>query len=320
MYCGQCGKEIADGSNFCTYCGAEQNRFTVRSGYAASLTPMKPAVEKEQRNVGMIVLAVITAILSLLLIFVAGWISTVGTGLTGLNQLTEIAEYMAVTVAIAAVIGLIVTLIRRKIAKNRSKSRYLLSVVLCLLTVTILSFARVITVTSLKNMAEGSVKSGNFVSAKSKQSPKMVLVNSADGSVSISVPDNWKTKDADIDPTATIAVSNKKAAQYLEVIDVPKSETAADYSINAYMSDFQDEIRREWTDLDWTYVSQATLGGADALSVNFSGTKDDVNAYYWVYIVDGRSDYYVIVGWTSVDMADKNKPVMEKVINSFKEY
>jgi hypothetical protein len=72
------------------------------------------------------------------------------------------------------------------------------------------------------------------------------------------------------------------------------------------------------TNLVWGKISNATIGEYHALMVQLNATNNSKDLVYWISAIEVQSNYYCVSGWTTTDLAGKDKPVIENVINSFK--
>jgi hypothetical protein len=145
-----------------------------------------------------------------------------------------------------------------------------------------------------------------------------VLVKSADGSISLSVPAGWNTKDTNPYPSAVIGVSSNTDYQHVIVTKRPKSNLPANSTLNIYMADVKKVYSVADTNLVWGQISNVTIGGCHALTVELNATNGSKDLVYWISAIEGQDNYYCVSGWTTTNLADKDKPVIENVINSFK--
>ena len=63
-----------------------------------------------------------------------------------------------------------------------------------------------------------------------------VLVTSADGNVSITVPSGWDTNDTQLYPGSVIGVADDADTEYLIITEKPKSSLKASDTINDYLN------------------------------------------------------------------------------------
>jgi len=153
------------------------------------------------------------------------------------------------------------------------------------------------------------------------QSSANVLVKSADGSVSLSVPSDWNTNDTSLYPGAIIGVANSTNDEYVIVTKRPKSDYGASSTINDYMTVVKSVFAAILTNPIWGQTSSVTIGGCNGLTTQVTGTRtrDNANLTYFINALASKNYYYNVCGWTITSAADANKPAIENIIKSFKE-
>ena len=159
------------------------------------------------------------------------------------------------------------------------------------------------------------------ITSTTSQSSANVLVKSADGSVSLSVPSDWNTNDTSLFPGANIGVANSTNDEYVIVTKRPKSGYGASSTINDYMTDVKSVFAAILTNPIWGQTSSVTIGGCNGLTTQVTGTRtrDNANLTFFVNALESKNYYYNVCGWTITSAADANKPAIENIIKSFKE-
>ena len=141
---------------------------------------------------------------------------------------------------------------------------------------------------------------------------------SKDNRTQVVVPNNWKIQQ-DLNDVADIQVANLWNENYLIVLSDPKidfdSITIEDHS----------QITRQIL-LENVKNSQVSSGpkeleinGRKALQYELRGSVDGIKVIYLHTTVDGKEFFHQIVAWTIPSKLQKTRPVLESVINSFKE-
>ena len=149
-----------------------------------------------------------------------------------------------------------------------------------------------------------------------------VLVTSADGIVSLSVPSDWNTNDTGLYPGAIIGVSNDANSEYVVVTERAQYEIGTNSSVNDYLAVVKEVFSTILSNPVWGKTSSVTIGGCKGLAVQVSGTRtrDNATLVYFVnalaYTEEGQ--YFNVCGWTVSNMVDRNKATIENIINSFK--
>jgi hypothetical protein len=157
-------------------------------------------------------------------------------------------------------------------------------------------------------------------SAESASSSSDVLVKSADGSLSISVPAGWNYKNTTIWPTADIGVSNDANYEYLIVIKKPKSSYMAGLTVDGYITDMKAAFNVLVTHPVWTESSKTTIDNLNGASIqlNGNGRESGTNLEYWISVVEDKNNFYEIASYTHNDLANANQPIIQNIISSFK--
>jgi hypothetical protein len=162
---------------------------------------------------------------------------------------------------------------------------------------------------STVNMSSNVSKSSAVSQTSSVSESSDVLVKSSDGSVSISVPSGWNTKDTSIWPTAVIAVSDGASYQYAIVIKRPKSELAAGTKISDYITSIKPYYSALLTNPVWGENSNVQIGSLSGLKVQLKGTGkvSKADLVYWINVIEDSSNFYQVTGWTKASEADALK-------------
>jgi hypothetical protein len=304
LKCIFCGETIEDNSTWCRYCGASQTISTVQTTNIENPVYIHPAVLKNESKKGKIIVPVILIILSIIFIFCLGMFNAINYRATGIDLIPYSIGSLIASIGLPLSVAFVTYLIRKKISTNKDNISVIFSFAFCFLIVTFISFV-------------GAV--GISVNANKSVSSKSVLVKSADGSISVSVPKGWNTKDTKLNSSAAIAVSNIVDGQFAVVLKQPKSDFADNFTLDDYMAELQKIMSSKLANPVSGKISNVTINGYNTLTVDLSGTLNKIDLSYWVYVIEGKSDYYQIIGWTGINLAKQNKPIIEKVMNSFQE-
>lgn len=62
-----------------------------------------------------------------------------------------------------------------------------------------------------------------------------------------------------------------------------------------------------------------TVGGLPSVRHEINGTIEGIKVVYWFTMVDGKNGYYQVITWTLPSKKDEAKPVLDEVVNSFRE-
>ena len=153
------------------------------------------------------------------------------------------------------------------------------------------------------------------------QSSGSVLVTSADGNVSITVPSGWNTNDTQLYPGSVIGVADDTDNVYLIITEKPKTSLKASDTINDYLNIIKIAFGAAVTNPVWGQPSNVTIGGCKGLTVRLTGIRksNNTDTVYFVNALESKNYFYNVCGYTLTSSEDANKATIEKIINSFKE-
>ena len=153
------------------------------------------------------------------------------------------------------------------------------------------------------------------------QSSGSVLVTSADGNVSITVPSGWNTNDTQLYPGSVIGVADDTDNVYLIITEKPKTSLKASDTINDYLNIIKIAFGAAVTNPVWGQPSNVTIGGCKGLTVRLTGirTSNNTDTVYFVNALESKNYFYNVCGYTLTSSENSNKATIEKIINSFKE-
>ena len=153
------------------------------------------------------------------------------------------------------------------------------------------------------------------------QSSGSVLVTSADGKVSITVPSGWNTNDTQLYPGSVIGVADDTDNVYLIITEKPKTSLKASDTINDYLNIIKIAFGAAVTNPVWGQPSNVTIGGCKGLTVRLTGIRksNNTDTVYFVNALESKNYFYNVCGYTLTSSENANKATIEKIINSFKE-
>jgi hypothetical protein len=157
--------------------------------------------------------------------------------------------------------------------------------------------------------------------SETSQPAGYVLVKSADGNVSVSVPSGWNTNDTQLYPGSVVGVADDAHTEYLIITEKPKSSLKASDTINDYLNIVKVAFGAAITKPVWGQASNITIGGSKGLTVRVTGTRksNGTDTVYFVNVLESKNYFYNVCGYTLTSSEAANKPALEQIINSFKE-
>jgi hypothetical protein len=148
-----------------------------------------------------------------------------------------------------------------------------------------------------------------------------VLVTSANGNVSISVPSGWNTNDTQLCPGSIIGVADEANKAYLIITEKPKATLKAGDTINDYLNIIKIAFGSVVTNPAWGQPSNVTIGDCKGLTVRLTGTRksNNTDTVYFINALESKNYFYNVCGYTLTASEEANKANLNKIINSFKE-
>ena len=148
-----------------------------------------------------------------------------------------------------------------------------------------------------------------------------VLVKSIDDNVSIFVPSGWNTNDTQLYPGSIIGVADNATNEFLIITEKPKTSLKANDTLNDYLNVVKTAFSSAIANPVWGQPSDVTIGGCKGLAVRVTGIRksNNTNTVYFVNALESKNYFYNVCGYTLTSTEDANKPMIEKIINSFNE-
>ncbi|MBM3156433.1 MAG: hypothetical protein FJ004_04020 [Chloroflexi bacterium] len=125
---------------------------------------------------------------------------------------------------------------------------------------------------------------------------------------------------SDLNDEADIQVANTKKEAYVIVLSEFKMDFSDDITVEVH-SDITRQILLD--SLENVIISdepvELQINGRRALQYEISGRVEGINVVYLHTTVDGEEGFHQIIAWTLPSKYDKNKPLLDSVVNSFRE-
>ena len=139
----------------------------------------------------------------------------------------------------------------------------------------------------------------------------------SDGQSQITGPTSWRDL-TDLNANAELHVGNKIQEQYLIVLTEDKS-TANVKDLADYAGLVRDGFTTNFPNAKVSEPRDLTINGLPAKQYQVRATVTDVAITYWFTAVEGKNNFFQIVGWTLQEDEAKNRDVIEQAIESFQE-
>ena len=132
------------------------------------------------------------------------------------------------------------------------------------------------------------------------------------GKFKISVTD-YLSKADDLHPDAVFQYSSPYRTVYLLVLDTAKTNLTLD----AYGELASQKIAGSLKDAVITPVDTVTISGAPTKVYEIEGIITDEGIWYYLAVVEGKQQYYQVLGWTLTRRVDKYSNDIRKMVQSF---
>lgn len=146
------------------------------------------------------------------------------------------------------------------------------------------------------------------------EAPK--VITATDGQSRITVPGGWR-KMNDLHDSAELQAGDESQNQYLVVLTENKADF--DLDLESYTDIVLDGLAEDVESVQISDARSLTINGHPALQYEVRGTVDNINVVYWLTSVEGTSNFYQVLGWTTQSKAEQNGPSLQKIIESFEE-
>ncbi|MEM9482354.1 MAG: hypothetical protein AAGA83_01535 [Cyanobacteria bacterium P01_F01_bin.116] len=135
--------------------------------------------------------------------------------------------------------------------------------------------------------------------------------------VELTLPDGWVNVQ-DLRPDADLYVADQDRTMYVLVLSDPKRSEVGAFSLadnsDQYLSFLNRGLTQEQPEVATTMT---TLNGLNALQYEVRGRVDNVPIVYLHTTVEGKTDYYQVVAWTTAEKYGTTKGELQTVVQSF---
>lgn len=139
---------------------------------------------------------------------------------------------------------------------------------------------------------------------------------------SISLPD-YMAPASDMHPQASLQYQNPEKELYIVVVDESKEQMQAydlNYDLETYYKNivstpFSEQLKNGKVSMP----ARMDIDGNKAFISEITGNINNADIYYKLAIIESPTHFYQLVLWTKNDYKEKMSPVMEAMIESFKE-
>lgn len=159
--------------------------------------------------------------------------------------------------------------------------------------------------------------SGQSGAVSGSGSGETKVVTASDQKSQLTVPVSWKDVPASFkNELAVLQLGDLPKEQYVLVI----SENASDFENFTAFSDASLEAAKGLVaGAEIGEQRKVTIGGLNAVQYQVTGKAAGIKAVFWYTMIEGRSGFYQVLGWTLPSKQTEAEPVIRTVIESFRE-
>ncbi|MGD1904889.1 MAG: hypothetical protein ACFB0C_02710 [Leptolyngbyaceae cyanobacterium] len=147
--------------------------------------------------------------------------------------------------------------------------------------------------------------------------PEGTIVTSTNGTVQLTVPDDWQETD-ELNDVAILQAANPVDEKYVIVIDDTK-EDFADATLEQYAEITSEMFLDILTDPNVSEPVSLTINGNSALQQQVEGSIDNINVIYLQTNVETDTHFYQVLTWTLKSRFDEHESIFKAVTESFQE-
>lgn len=143
------------------------------------------------------------------------------------------------------------------------------------------------------------------------------VFRSSDGVSEVTTPIGWKELQADVNPAASIITGNESKELYVQVTSEAKSNL-----LPALEEAFELGRLRLINQFVLPTISspeRINLNEMDAIKFELKGEIKGLDVFYIYMCVEGKDHFHQVIGWTLSGLKKDNRPILEAVMNTFKE-
>jgi hypothetical protein len=146
-----------------------------------------------------------------------------------------------------------------------------------------------------------------------------VTITSDDGKVQATIPGNWEKKSG-LHEDGLLQAANLREENYLVVIQDNKADLEDGMTVEEHSDLTRSTIMANVKNCQQTAGPiMLTINGRPAVQYELRGVVSGIKVVYLHTTADGDDKFYQILAWTMPSNYQKNKPILESVVNSFKE-
>ena len=142
------------------------------------------------------------------------------------------------------------------------------------------------------------------------------ILKSSDGKYQMTVPESWSDRMEEAGNEVLIATGNKADNRFVMISEIT-AQAMGDLSLKEYLETFTSYFANQVSDFTLGDPEAVTINGCSGYQTRVSGQTGGTDATYWITILDCGESMPCLISWALTDNAEKAKPDLDKVINTF---
>jgi hypothetical protein len=143
------------------------------------------------------------------------------------------------------------------------------------------------------------------------------IIKSTEGCCVVSVPGSWN-EEKELNAKANMQAANRLKELYIIVISEPK-EDFEEMTLENHSELTRAGFMKSLKGAQITGPVSLTVNKNPAVQYEISGSSNNVKIVALHTTIESEKYYHQILAWTIKSRIEKNKPILQKVVQSFKE-
>ena len=143
-------------------------------------------------------------------------------------------------------------------------------------------------------------------------------VTTSDGKLRFDIPKDWKINSNESNKDANLSVSSNDGVLSFIVIPEEKPKDAGSYKLSDYYKLVGTNLVKSSPKSKIVNPVDHTINEHEAIQFDYVNEVKNVKLSYFFTLIDTKSRYYRLIGWTLSSQYNALKPQLDDIVNSFK--
>ncbi|HVF88941.1 MAG TPA: hypothetical protein VNH22_02665 [Blastocatellia bacterium] len=172
-------------------------------------------------------------------------------------------------------------------------------------------------VTLLISACQPGRKAGGGAEENNSAGAASAVITSSDGLSRITLPPGWK-QEQELHEQADLQAADRANEMYVIVMSESK-EDFRDMTVEKHSEFTRSALTEKLESPELSEPEKVTVDGLPGTQYEIRGGVDNLNIAYLHTTLESPTHFHQILAWTLKSRFDKNRPVLDAVIHSFKE-